>query len=454
MPPSDIQPERNGLGQPGRHSLERLLSPHEVFPIVAEAGAGQPTWLLAEGWRLFARPRIDGGEVGQQVEVFTLPDGSIAKASLLETSRRVTVPFSFAEAYDNLVSEHWRAGTPQRGLSGDQLGLYYRVKRFIPRRVQLMARRALVRRQGIPDFPAWPLEESLDKLLRFYARCLLLAGGKQELGFDWFWPEPYRAALVLTHDVESAEGLRLSIELADLEQARGFRSSFNVVARWYPIDEGILRELLERGFELGVHGVYHDRSMFASRSAFDAQLPIARELATRIDASGFRSPATHRIFEWLADLPFDYDCSVPHSDPFEPVPGGCCSLWPFFIGDVVELPYTMPQDHTLFTLLGHHSTALWQEQVERIERLHGLVEVVSHPDRGYLGDRAKRELYVEFLDAVQQRETLWKALPREVAKWWRQRDAKADGSWPIAVGRAWLDDDTGEVSLEPQAAYR
>ena len=96
MPPSDIQPERNGLGQPGRHSLERLLSPHEVFPIVAEAGAGQPTWLLAEGWRLFARPRIDGGEVGQQIEVFTLPDGSIAKASLLETSRRVTVPFSFA----------------------------------------------------------------------------------------------------------------------------------------------------------------------------------------------------------------------------------------------------------------------------------------------------------------------------------------------------------------------
>ena len=137
------------------------------------------------------------------------------------------------------------------------------MKRFIPRRVQLTARRALVRRQGIADFSVWPLEESLDKLLRFYARCLLLAGGKQELGFDWFWPEPYRAALVLTHDVESAEGLRLSIELADLEQARGFRSSFNVVARWYPIDEGILRELLERGFELGVHGVYHDRSMFA-----------------------------------------------------------------------------------------------------------------------------------------------------------------------------------------------
>jgi hypothetical protein len=55
------------------------------------------------------------------------------------------------------------------------------------------------------------------------------------------------------------------------------------------------------------------------------------------------------------------------------------------------------------------------------------VEVVSHPDRGYLGDRAKRKLYVEFLDAVQQRETHGRPC-REVAKWWRQRDAGADWS--------------------------
>ena len=232
------------------------------------------------------------------------------------------------------------------------------------------------------------------------------------------------------------------------------RSSFNIVARWYPIDQVILQELLERGFELGVHGVYHDRSMFSSRTAFESQLPIVREFAARIGAAGFRSPATHRVFEWLADLPLDYDCSVPHSDPFEPIPGGCCSLWPFFIGDVVELPYTLPQDHTLFTLLGHRSAALWQEQLDRIERLHGLVELLSHPDPGYLGDRSKRELYIEFLDATQERSGLWKALPREVAKWWRQRDARSRGAWPMAVGRVWLDEDAREVNLEPQAAYR
>jgi hypothetical protein len=438
--------------QPLRHPLERLLSPHDVFPVLDEAGEGEATWLQADGWRLFARPLIGGNDLGDQLEEFTLPDGRVVTAFLRETPRAVSIPFSLAEAHDNFVSERWRAGTRQRGLSSDQLGLYYRLKRFIPRRAQLIARRALVRRQGLPDFPAWPLEESLDRLLRFYARCLMLAGGKSELSFDWFWPAPHRAALILTHDVESAEGLRLAIELADLEEDRGLRSSFNIVARWYPIDEAILGELLGRGFEVGVHGVYHDRSMFASRSAFESQLPIVREMAARFGAAGFRSPATHRVVEWLADLPLDYDCSVPHSDPYEPIPGGCCSLWPFFIGEIVELPYTLPQDHTLFTLLDHHSIALWQDQLERILRLHGLVELVTHPDPGYLGDGSNRALYVEFLDSIRERSELWKPLPREVAEWWRQRDAHADGKWPIAAGRAELYEKSHEVKFELQAA--
>lgn len=454
MPTRDKQPERpnDAVVRPGRHPLERLLGPHELGPILEKDGEGEPTWLHADGWRLFARAHVDGSRAGEPFQSFALPDGRVASASLLDSPRAVSVPFSFAEAYGNLVSERWRAGTTQHALSGEQLNIYYRMKRFIPRRAQLIARRALIRRQGLPDFPAWPLEESVDRLLRFYARCLLVASGKPELTFDWFWPGSHGAALILTHDVETAEGLSLAVELADLEEERGLRSSFNIVARWYPIDKGILRELRGRGFELGVHGAYHDRSMFASRAAFESQLPIVRQMAVDIGAAGFRSPATHRIFEWLGDLPLDYDCSVPHSDPFEPIPGGCCSLWPFFIGDVVELPYTLPQDHTLFTLLGHRSVALWQDTVERIERLHGLVQVLTHPDPGYLGDRPKRALYVEFLDWIHGREGLWKPLPREVATWWRQRDARTDGAWPITTGRGLIDQETREIRFESQAA--
>ena len=336
-------------------------------------------------------------------------------------TRSVWVPFDLEEAYFNFVHEGWRGATAQPALSERQLGLFYRVKRFVPRTVQLRARRVLIRRQQNPDFPRWPLDLSVVQLLRFYAKCLLIALGEEELPFRWFWPEGHHAAVTLTHDVESAEGLRLAVELADLEEERGLRSSFNIVADWYPIDWGVVRELRERGFELGVHGVHHDRSMFSSRQEFERQQPAVRQMAEKLGAVGFRSPAMHRVIDWLGELPVEYDSSVPHSDPFEPQPGGCCSVWPFFIGDVVELPYTLPQDHTLLTLLGQKSADLWLAQLQRIEEVNGLAQILTHPDPGYLAEPRKRAVYAEWLDAVRDRPTLWRALPREVAAWWRRR---------------------------------
>jgi hypothetical protein len=335
-------------------------------------------------------------------------------------------PFDLGAAYDGYVTEATAALSGNRSLSPWQLDAFYRVKAFVPRSAQLAARRLVIRWQGFPQFPAWPMDRSVVRLLHLYAFCVLKAQGRSEALFRWFWPDRYRAALVLTHDVESEEGLRLAIELADLEEELGFRSSFNL-GGWYEIDQGLVRELTSRGFEIGAHGVRHDRSLFASRTSFDAQQPIVRDLVGRLGATGFRSPSTYRVSEWIGELPVDYDSSIPHSDPFEPQPGGCCSLWPFFIGRVVELPYTMPQDHTLFTLLGHRAPDVWLTQALNIEEQHGLIECVTHPDRGYLGDGSKRAIYREFLSAMAERSHIWKALPGDVAVWWWARDAGEGG---------------------------
>ena len=85
------------------------------------------------------------------------------------------------------------------------------------------------------------------------------------------------------------------------------RSSFNIVADWYPIDHGVLKKIATRGFELGVHGVRHDSSMFSSRAEFERQLPAVERWAETLEASGFRSPATHRVVDWLAELPVAYN---------------------------------------------------------------------------------------------------------------------------------------------------
>jgi peptidoglycan/xylan/chitin deacetylase (PgdA/CDA1 family) len=431
-------------------SLARLFAavdPMENTVVTGREVSDEPQWLRADGWRVLARV-CESAVLGTELQRFQLPDGRTVAATFDPETRRIGLPFDPDEAYCTLVSERWRRGTRRRQLNASNIALYYKVKHLIPRGVQLHARRVLARWQGVPEFPSWPLERSVVELLRFYVQCVLLASGRTSLPFRWFWPDGKAAALALTHDVESADGLRMALELAAVEEDRGFRSSFNIVASRYPVDMEIVSELKERGFEIGVHGVYHDRSMFSSREQFESQQPAVREAADRFGAVGFRSPSTHRVIEWLADLPIVYDCSIPHSDPYEPQPGGCCSIWPFFIGNVVELPYTLPQDHTLFTVLEHKTIDLWLRQVDELVARNGLIQFVSHPDPGYLGDPDKRKLYSETLDAVSDRADLWSALPRDIAAWWIQRDLGSEGPFRPAIGAARLVD--GHVELVPQ----
>jgi peptidoglycan/xylan/chitin deacetylase (PgdA/CDA1 family) len=409
-----------------------------------------PTWLIENDWRVFARPAHELMSGGREIAHFKLPNGETVSASFDPARNSVQLPFSPAEAYVNFLTEAWTSRTPRRGLSSRQLDAFYRLKRFMPRRVQIQGRRMLIRRQGLPDFPRWPIDMSVSRLLRFYAYCLVLARGESQAEFRWFWPAPYRAALILTHDVETAEGMSLAVELADLEQTHGFRSSFNI-GGWYDVDPGVVRELTDRGFEIGIHGLRHDRTLFSSRAAFNAQRPELASLARRFGAEGFRSPSTYRVFDWLAELPVSYDGSIPHSDPFEPQPGGCCSLWPFFIGDVVELPYTLPQDYTLFTLLGHNSPALWIEQADRIVQEHGLIHLLSHPDRGYLADAQSRDRYRELLAALSKRDEIWKPLPRELAAWWRLRDSAETEEARVSRGTVRIGEAADEVELLPPA---
>lgn len=432
----------------GAQGLHDLLMPYEAPGLDAASGDGPPAWMKAPGgWRVLARPRVLApNPLGRKLASFELEGGG-AVSAVQDDDGTVRLPFDPEEAYGFFISERWRDHAVTAALSPGQLGFYYRVKKLFPRSWLLAARRMLLRWTGLPEFPRWPLDDSVVELVRFYALCLLAAADKEELEFRWFWPDGHRAALLLAHDVESADGLRLAVELADVEQERGFRSSFNVVGAQYPIDYGIVRELDGRGFEIGLHGLYHDRSLFSSRREFERQLPGLREAAAALGATGFRSPATHRVVEWLPELPVEYDTTMFHSDPYEPQPGGCCMLWPFRLGRIVELPYTLPQDHTLFTLLGERSAETWLRLVDAIEARFGLVHCLSHPDPGYLGDADNRALYLEFLDALEERRSLWRALPRDIAAWWRQREVAADTEPGISRGTMRRD---GEgAALEP-----
>ena len=209
------------------------------------------------------------------------------------------------------------------------------------------------------------------------------------------WPDGTDFAFVLTHDVETADGMRNVLRIADLEQQLGFRSSWNIVPHKYSIDRGLLRELTSRGFEIGVHGYNHDGKLFTSRRVFDARVPAINAALKSFGAVGFRAPMVHRNLEWLQSLDIEYDASCFDIDPFQAMPGGVGSVWPLIAGRFVELPYTLPQDHTIFIALNERDGQIWQRKLDFLAAMRGMALIVTHPD--YLDSEHRIGVYRQFL---------------------------------------------------------
>lgn len=305
---------------------------------------------------------------------------------------------------------------------------YYVVKPLVPRSLAVRGRRgASARAQR--TFPlGWPIEDRYRRFLWDAAAGALAELGLAEAPFVSFWPSGATHALVLTHDVETDDGQRFVARVADMEERLGVRSSFNFVTERYALDGGLIADLVARGFEVGVHGRRHDGRELRSRRVFEQHAGHLNRQLRVLGAVGFRSPLTHRHPEWMQALDVEYDTSFFDSDPFEPMPGGTMSLWPFTIGRFTELPYTLAQDSTLLDVLGERGPRLWLEKIAYLRRYGGMALLNAHPD--YLRESRHWRVYTAFLDAALADGGRWNALPRDVARWWRRRADADSGSPP------------------------
>ena len=323
--------------------------------------------------------------------------------------------------------------------------LYYQLKPLLPRTLIDLLKKVNAHNCRA-EFPLrWPVE---DRYVRFQweiIRQLLNLTGEKQLLFRHFWPNDKRFALVLTHDVETAEGLANVRRVADQEIELGFRSSFNFVAERYPLDYQLMDELREQGFEIGVHSLKHDGNLFSSQSKFMKRVERINDYLAEFNAVGFRSPLTHRHPGWMQALDVEYDLSFFDTDPYEPIPGGSMSIWPYWIGHFIELPYTLAQDCTLAIVLGEETPRLWLEKLDFIDRYYGMALVTTHPD--YLKDRKLRRIYSDFLRAVKGKGGYWHALPRDVARWWRKRSETPIGqeSSDITLGTIYIQNDQIQI---------
>jgi peptidoglycan/xylan/chitin deacetylase (PgdA/CDA1 family) len=321
---------------------------------------------------------------------------------------------------------------------------YYSVRRLLPRAAQIWLRRRYSRVQERIAFPRWPAETALHDFFDLFLGLLARVAG-EPVPFIAPWPGGHKWALVLTHDVETAEGLAGMQPILELERELGLRSSWNFVPRRYEVGDGLVLGLLEDGFEIGVHGLHHDGRDLVSLSRLQKRLPGMRAAASRWSAVGFRSPASHRNWDWMPLLGFEYDSSYPDTDPYEPQSGGCCTWLPFFNKGMVELPITMPHDHNLFVILDEEDEQMWIEKAEFLRERGGMALIVTHPD--YFVDERILASYERFVRRYADDAAAWKALPRDVSSWWRRRAAsqieRTDVGWRI----------TGPAAPEARVAF-
>jgi hypothetical protein len=343
------------------------------------------------------------------------------------TNSGTFLPFDFSSVIENLRRERY-----VEQLYGGIKGLtrsprirrgYYALRERLPGKIRQQIQKVYFKDwQKIP-FPNWPVDFTADSLHEEFLKLTMQAQGLTKIPFIWFWPEGASACAILTHDVETLVAREFSSKLMDLDHSYGFRASFQVVPEGcYQVPRGYLREIRSRGFEFNIHDLNQKGYLFHDKREFARRAKLINGYVHTYGARGFRAAGMYRNLDWYDSFEFSYDMSVPNVAHLERQPGGCCTVMPFFVRNILEIPLTTSQDHSIFNTLGDYSIELWKRQIALILKRNGLISFLTHPD--YLIDLKPRGVYDSLLTHLRKicdRHNVWHALPGELDRWWRAR---------------------------------
>jgi peptidoglycan/xylan/chitin deacetylase (PgdA/CDA1 family) len=293
------------------------------------------------------------------------------------------------------------------------LGIYYALKPVIPRRMQISMRRIRAQKILKKCSGTWPINPV----------CELKPA-------NWNgWPDGKTFCLVLSHDVDTQKGHDNVLRLLEIEKRLGIRSAFNFVPERYNLSLDLIKEVQRQGFEVAVHGLKHDGKLFSSRELFNARAKKINHYLELWGTKGFTTPSMIRNLEWMDALNIEYATCTFDTDPFEPQPDGICSIFPFRenhrsdSSGYVELPYTLPQDFTMYIILGEKTNQIWKSKLDWIVEQGGMALLNTHPDYMNFDDGPNRaeeysvQLYTDFIEYIKEKykNQCWHAVPSEVA---------------------------------------
>lgn len=368
------------------------------------------------------------------------------------------LPFDPCETIANLHRELYTGEWRANGVSS-LAKLYYFIRPLLSVSVRKHLQKLYLRNWQDLPFPRWPVDCSVDNLVEELLLLTLRVTGVQRIPFIWFWPEGKSACAIMTHDVETQEGKDYCPALMDLDASYGIKASIQVVPEQrYSVTPEFLESIRARGFEVVVHDLNHDGHLYKNYEQFRQRAAKINSYGKEFQAEGFRAAVLYRKQVWYDALNCSFDMSVPNVAHLDPQRGGCCTVMPYFIGDIVELPVTTVQDYTLFHVLNDYSVDLWKEQTSIILARHGLMSFIVHPD--YVMDARPRGVYESLLShlaQMQREQNIWITTPGAVNFWWRQRAqmklVERDGAWSIeGPGKerariAWASEVDGQLAV-------
>ncbi|MHA1386669.1 MAG: hypothetical protein ACTSR3_23185, partial [Candidatus Helarchaeota archaeon] len=138
------------------------------------------------------------------------------------------------DQYDNKITyyltEEYLQNYHNSRLRSALRDIYYVIKPAIPKHLQIGMRKKYLIFQKKYKFPLWPIDITLYKIYKRGIKDIFDSLGLTEIPFINFWPKNKRFALVLTHDVETADRQKNAWKLKKIEKQLGFRSIWNFVA--------------------------------------------------------------------------------------------------------------------------------------------------------------------------------------------------------------------------------
>jgi len=419
-----------------------------------------------EGFFRFGNEGLCNGQLARDTPSPT-PNGKLCDViSHTSHSNVITyLPFDVTQVVDNLRLELYSKNSrhDESFLGSILTKIYYLLRPLLPRGVRRILQKARLSNWKTLKFPRWPVDRSVDLLFEQLLLVSLRSQQLERIPFIWFWPDGAPSCAIMTHDVETIRGRDFCATVMDLDDAYGIKASITIVPELrYEVNAEYVASIWKRGFEVCVQDLNHDGLLFNDWEEYLVRVEKINAYGKQYGATGFRSAVLYRNQMWFDQLKFSYDMSVPNVAHLEPQRGGCCTVMPYFVGDILELPVTTTQDYALFNYLNEYSIDLWKRQIELIMEQHGLASFIVHPD--YITKSREWNVYkslLAYLAQLRDEKKLWIPLSGEVDRWWRQRAKmtivedqygvriEGEGSERARLGYASENDGRLVVTLEP-----